>query len=276
MFRSSQPSSQMLLLLNFSSPVLLGKVNYKHKKRGYIRGNLPEIKKISCPGGNSDTVATVRSTHCNKSLFNEVDVVGILGGVSLSSTLTFLEKLVYWSARDSEAGQHLPFVLCNDPGLSKEILCNNVASLGSVENGAMVENLRRKRAFLERAGARCVVMPCHVSRGWYVEICKGCSAPFLHFGECVAREIKEANFKPIEAGSSCVRIGVIASDGVLSTEIYQENLQSQVNKRIFENHSYLNNFFLLIYVVNKSSVYLSYWEESSIIILEDKINFCFI
>lgn len=93
--------------------------------------------------------------------------------------------------------------------------------------GAVSQNLRHKRAFLEHAGARCIVMPCHISHAWHGDVSEGCSIPFLHVGECVAKELKEAKLKPLEAGSG-VRIGVLATDAALSAGFYQEKLQNQV------------------------------------------------
>ncbi|XP_021903547.1 uncharacterized protein LOC110818839 isoform X3 [Carica papaya] len=45
-------------------------------------------------------------------------------------------------------------------------------------------------------------------------------------GECIARELKEANLKPLEAGSN-VRIGLLASHTTLAAGFYQEKLQNQ-------------------------------------------------
>ncbi|KAK9268327.1 hypothetical protein L1049_000075 [Liquidambar formosana] len=179
-------------------------------------GNMPESKKISSSG--------TTLTGCS-------NTVGILGGVSVFSTLIFLEKLVWWSSRDSE--ECLPFVVCNDPALNRELqFHSSFPSLDrknariQLNHGPIVDNLRCKRAFLEQSGARCIVMPCHLSHAWHGEISEGCSLPFLHVGECVARELKEAKLKPLEAGTD-VRIGVLATDATLKAGFYQEKLQDQ-------------------------------------------------
>lgn len=152
--------------------------------------------------------------------------VGIIGGISINSTLHYLNKLVELSMEDK---QTLPsFVLCSDPILSKEILSFSPSSYAIKSEGfernhsPIVENLRRKRDFLEDSGARCIIMPCHMLHSWYDEVTCGCSVPILHVGECVARELREANLKPIETGHP-PRIGVLAT----STQIagfYQDKL----------------------------------------------------
>lgn len=81
--------------------------------------------------------------------------------------------------------------------------------------------------FLEKSGACCILMPCHISHCWHDEIREGCSVPFLHVGECVANELKEAKLRPLEAGSP-LRIGVLATDESLVARIYQEKLENEV------------------------------------------------
>jgi len=71
-------------------------------------------------------------------------------------------------------------------------------------------------------------MPCHVSHVWYDEVSRGCSVPFLHIVECVAKELKEeANLRQVEAGSN-LRIGVLASETILTSGFYQGQLKDLV------------------------------------------------
>lgn len=92
-----------------------------------------------------------------------------------------------------------------------------------------MEGLRQQRLFLESSGARCIVMPCHVSHYWHREVSEGCSVPFLHMGDCVASELREAGLRPVEAGSN-VRIGVLATGSALIAAVYQEKVQNLVRK----------------------------------------------
>lgn len=165
--------------------------------------------------------------------FTLASTVGILGGVSVISTLNFIEKLVKWSSGDGQ--ESLPFIACNDPVLNKELsssrrnaspYLNSRNSHWQFNQSLIVENLKQKRLFLEKSGARCIAMPCHLSHVWYDEVSEGCSVPFCHLGECVAKELKEANFKPIEAGSN-VRIGILATQDILTAGSYQAQLQNQ-------------------------------------------------
>lgn len=162
-------------------------------------------------------------------LLNQQKAVGIIGGVSVDSTLNFVRKLVKLSSDDQEAA--LPFVLCSDPMLNKELLHHKRSSISrtqhlKLDHMPIVENLRSKRVFLERSGARCIVIPCQTPHSWHAEVSKGCSVPVLHMGECVARELKEANLRPLEAGSP-LRIGVLATKATLLAGIYQDKLHNE-------------------------------------------------
>ncbi|KDP32375.1 hypothetical protein JCGZ_13300 [Jatropha curcas] len=165
-------------------------------------------------------------------LLKQANTVGIIGGVSVLSTLIFLEKLVWWSSRDGE--ECIPFVVCSDPSVTRVIPSHNSFPSFSSRNDeqielnvdAVIENLQSKRKFLELSGACCLVLPCHVSHAWHGKISQGCLLPFFHVGECVASELQEAKLKPLEAGSD-VRIGILASNATLTAGFYQEKLQNQ-------------------------------------------------
>ncbi|KAM1061728.1 hypothetical protein ACFX2I_026123 [Malus domestica] len=186
-------------------------------------GNLPESKKVRNSG--------LPLTRCHA--LSQPNTVGIIGGVSVYSSLLFLEKLVWWSLKDG--GECPPFIVCSDPTLYKELpirslFHSHTRSTSSAQilsnNWPIIESLCSKRALLQHSGAQCIVMPCHLSHAWHDKISEDCSLHFLHIGECVALELKEAKLKPLEKGSN-VRIGVLAADATLMAGFYQEKLQSQ-------------------------------------------------
>ncbi|GJS38600.1 probable amino-acid racemase [Tanacetum coccineum] len=131
-------------------------------------------------GLNSTSVSS--SDPTKSSLLRQPNAgVGIIGGVSADVTVDFVNKLVKWSNEGKDNGNGLPYVLCSDPVLSNSCQLSNDAQI--------VEILRHKRAFLERSGACCIVIPCHISHLWYDEVSKGCSVPVQNMGDCVANEL---------------------------------------------------------------------------------------
>lgn len=183
-------------------------------------GRLHEDKKNSSSG--------TALTRCKSSnhLLGQANAVGIIGGASVFSTLIFLEKLVWWSSKTGE--ECIPFVVCNDPNISRQLPFHPAKCKNSIHlnQDTLVENLRSKRVFLEQSGVHCIVMPCHKSHAWLVEVSEGCSVPFLSACVCVARELKEAKLKPLEAGSN-PRIGLLGADTALMIGHYQEQLERQ-------------------------------------------------
>ncbi|PIN10850.1 Aspartate racemase [Handroanthus impetiginosus] len=163
----------------------------------------------------------------------EANGIGIIGGVSAYSSLNFANKLVKFKLEKEESSP--PFVLCSDPALSKELLSLERGSFPFLsaktqslqsDYTLIVENLREKRVFLEKFGVCCIVMPCDISHSWYDEIKDGCSVPCLHVGECVAKELKEAKLRPLEAGSP-LRIGVLATNETSVARFYREKLENE-------------------------------------------------
>lgn len=227
-----------------SGPQVFGPVN-KKTTQYRTRSNLSIALQVSsllvqtAEGGDSpepnklfhSNIAPTRPKNPNY-LLSQPNTVGIIGGASTFSTLIFLEKLVRWS---SKSGECPPFVVCSDPASYLELpllgshhpLDSKIVEIKSNMNCFMVEMLRRKRAFLENSGAGCIVMPCHLSHVWHGDVSEGCSLPFLHLGECVAKELREAKLKPVEIGSN-VRIGVLATNPTLMAGYYQDKLQNQV------------------------------------------------
>ncbi|KAK8641781.1 hypothetical protein V6N13_011155 [Hibiscus sabdariffa] len=188
-------------------------------------GKFPESRK-NC------TSFTASLSSCGGSLLTDPSTVGIVGGLSVDSTLNFLRKLVNLSKENGE--KCIPFVVCSDPVLNRELsslegssssLCSR-NELSQFDHTRIVENLQSKRVFLEKSGAHCIVMPCHISHSWHDEVFKGCSVHSLHIGACVAKELKEAKLKPLEAGSP-LRIGVLGTDATLKAGFYQEKLQEE-------------------------------------------------
>ncbi|KAK4413914.1 putative protein in pnlA 3'region [Sesamum alatum] len=188
---------------------------------------IPQAEESNSPAdSNTNKPLTDRNFSC----LDQANSVGIIGGLSVDSSLNFAKKL-----RMEEQETGLPFILCSDPTLNKELsslersyfpLVSGRTERVHIDHSLIVENLRCKRVFLEKSGVCCVVMPCHVLHSWHDEVEDGCSVPLLHIGECVAKELKEEKFRPIEAGSP-IRIGVLATNATLVARVYREKLENE-------------------------------------------------
>ncbi|KAE8700631.1 putative Cc-nbs-lrr resistance protein [Hibiscus syriacus] len=153
-------------------------------------GNFPESRKnpasLSSSGG---------------SLLTAPNTVGIIGGLSADSTLSFLRKIVHFSKENEE--KCMPFVVCSDPALNREL-----SLLEESYSSFAVEMIFRNS-----------IIPGLLT----VYRVKGISS---RNRELTALELKEAKLKPLEAGSP-LRIGVLGTDATLKAGFYQEKLQEE-------------------------------------------------
>ncbi|CAM6097272.1 unnamed protein product [Calypogeia fissa] len=195
----------------------------------------------SSPSAESNGIATAAAGIPSKVsssgnwTFEYANTVGILGGLTPLATVDFMRKIVEATDLEDET-DHIPLVLCSDPHTRKSISpslllprTNNMSSKGGTSAMELmsVETLLARRRFLEKAGAKCIVMPCHVSHLWYDQLAEGCSVPFLHMADCVVEELKAANLQPLEAGSK-PKIGVLGTQATIAAaEFYYEKLRSQ-------------------------------------------------
>ncbi|KAL4654020.1 hypothetical protein ACB092_01G348000 [Castanea dentata] len=241
-------------------PVLLGRVSM-NKTLYRRRSNLSvavQISSVSIQTDDSENLIeskkilgsgmALKRSQTPNSLLRQPNTIGVIGGVSVYSTLIFLEKLVRWSSKDGQ--ECVPFVVCSDPALSKELPVlssfhsfNDRNAQTQFNYGHIVGDLQQKRLFLEQSGACCIVMPCHLSHVWHSEVSKGCSLPFLHVGDCVAMELSKKNLRPLEAGSN-VRIGVLATGATLKAGVYQEKLQSQGFEVVLPDQATMHHIIL--------------------------------
>lgn len=205
----------------------------KHTSQSQGKKN-PSLVKIpsEIPAESSSTSFFHKSSSDRSFSVPLSNGIGIIGGVSIDSSLNFAKRLKNLQLEEEQSSP--PFLLCSDPALSKELSSTFFSAKTERDCTSVVENLRRKRAFLEKSGVCCMVMPCHISHSWHEQINEGCSVPFLHVGECVANELKEAKLKPLEAGSP-LRIGVLATNAALDPTIYQEKLENEVVITVTKN-----------------------------------------
>lgn len=207
----------------FTGLDIIQKIRVNHRMNLCTTSMRLQVAPLSVSTKDDRSLAELKKVNSkvDSFLLGEENTVGIIGGLSSFSTLMFLEKLVWWGSRNQK--ESIPFVVCSgDPTIRRELLMNN--------SEVIVDNLTSKRKFLEKSGAQCIVMPCHVSHVWHRQVSQGCSVTFLNVGDCVATELKDAKLKPLEPGSD-VKIGVLARDATYVAEFYEEKLQNEVKNK---------------------------------------------
>ena len=134
--------------------------------------------------------------------------IGILGGMGPEATVYMFDLIVRLT--DAEKDQdHIPVIIYNNPHIpdrTKAIREDGPSPLKMLTHGAKL---------LEKSGASFIIMPCVTAHYLYYEIKKNIKIPFLHLIEETFEYIKEnsSNFK---------RIGLLATDGTLSTDLFHK------------------------------------------------------
>lgn len=135
--------------------------------------------------------------------------VGIIGGMGPLATVDLMKKIIQFTPAVKDQ-DHI-HIICDD---YPQIPDRTAAILGKGENPGpwMIESAQR----LERAGADMLAIACNTAHFYYDTIQRSVKIPVIHMPEEVAHYIKENHYK---------RVGLIATNGTLKTDLYQQNLE---------------------------------------------------
>lgn len=147
----------------------------------------------------------------NHNLYKEL--AGIIGGVGPEATNYFTSLLVKlrlpFAIKDQD---HIPFLLFNNPQIpdrSKHILFNG-------ENP--VPEIVKTGLLLKNVGATFLVIPCNTAHTFTKEIEKGVGLPVMNMIAITVSHIYKTYGKN-------VKVGLLATDGTIKSEIYQETFE---------------------------------------------------
>jgi len=141
---------------------------------------------------------------------------GILGGLGPLSHAQFERTILERShARGARADRDHPVWLlasaASTPGRTGALL----------EGGeSPVPHLTAFARLLERSGADALFVVCNTAHAWHAEVQRALTIPWVHLMELVADAVREE----YPAGT---RIGVLATDGTLSADLYQRALAAR-------------------------------------------------
>ncbi|WP_352627268.1 amino acid racemase [Mesorhizobium sp. M0187] len=138
--------------------------------------------------------------------------VGIIGGLGPMATVAFMNSVL----------EHTP-IKSNRDHLHMIVDCNpkvpdiNAAILGTGPSAAAALAAGGRR--LETAGADLVVMVCNAAHVYEDELRRAVAVPFISMIEETVRTIRSDT-------PQCRRVGLLATDGCLRSNLYQERLAS--------------------------------------------------
>ncbi len=140
-------------------------------------------------------------------------VVGIIGGMGPEATADLFFKIVQETNANTDQ-EHLEVVVVSDPTVpdrTKAILENTADPLPKMVNTA-------QRCV--QGGADFLIMPCNTAHHFYKRLTEQVDVPVLHMMDEVAFFLSQ-HHKPIQ------KVGLMATDGTIKSELYQAALRQQ-------------------------------------------------
>jgi aspartate racemase len=138
-------------------------------------------------------------------------MIGVLGGMGPAATLDFMAKLLRLTPAERDQ-DHVPLVVVSDPRVPDRV-GPILRGVGESPLAALQEGARR----LERAGAKCIAMPCHTAHAWYEPLAASTSLPVLHIVDAALAELERLALPPGP-------LGLLATAATLEAGLYQERL----------------------------------------------------
>lgn len=158
--------------------------------------------------------------------------VGVMGGLGPEATADFFAKLI--AATPAACDQdHLHILIDNNPKVPNR----HLAIRG--ESPSVGPDLVAMARRLEDAGADFVVMVCNTAHAWTNDIRSAVSIPFVSFIEEVVDHIAGA-YPPGP-------VGIMAADGCLEAQLYQEALKARGFEPVCWDHDKLERFMTLVF-----------------------------
>ncbi|MER9883812.1 amino acid racemase [Mesorhizobium sp. M0118] len=136
--------------------------------------------------------------------------LGIIGGLGPLATVAFMNSVLEHTPTERERDHLHMIVDCNPkvPDINAAIL-----GTGPCAAAALVESAQR----LETAGANLIAMVCNAAHIYERELKQSISVPFISMIEGAIMAI-QADFP------QCKQVGLLASNGCLHAELYQDAL----------------------------------------------------
>lgn len=139
-------------------------------------------------------------------------MLGVLGGMGPLATADFMVKLAQRTPARSDA-EHVPVLVRSVPDIPSRVAA--IAGTGP----SPLPMLRRGLTVLLDAGAKAIVVPCHTAHVWADAMQSWIAPrPLIRADDAIVRAISRAVIAPGP-------VGLLATQSLLSTGLYQEQLR---------------------------------------------------
>jgi aspartate racemase len=166
-------------------------------------------------------------------------IIGILGGMGPEATADLFKKIIKNTSAKIDQ-DHLRIIIDNNPKIpdrTKAIL------LGGPSPKNILEETAKN---LERSGASLIIIPCNTAHNWIEDIRKAVKINVLDMLDETAKEITTKH-------PQVKRVGLLASSGTITANLYQKRLRRFGIETILPNQSDQNSVMDVIYSVKSGN-----------------------
>lgn len=142
----------------------------------------------------------------------EGKILGIIGGMGPLATNVFYKMLIELTPAQKDQ-DHINMII-----LSHATMPDRTKAIESGDLSVLLNKLQEDALLLEQSGADCIAIPCNTSHVVLDDIQKVVSIPIIH----MVRETVE--FLLNECGCHDQKVGIMATDGTIHAEIFQNEL----------------------------------------------------
>jgi aspartate racemase len=163
----------------------------------------------------------------------QIKIPGVLGGMGPEATLDFMSRLQRLNPATTDQ-DHLRLLIDHNPRVP-----NRHAAIAG-ETPSVGPLLAKMALGLEAAGADFLVMVCNTAHAFQVDIEQAVPIPFLSIIDMVLQDLI-ASHPDVEC------VGVMAADGCLEAQLYQQALKARNRRCILwsrqERQQFMNNIY---------------------------------
>lgn len=141
--------------------------------------------------------------------------LGVIGGMGPLATDVFY-RMVIDNTKAERDQDHIDMMI-----LSHSSMPDRTAAIKSGMTADVIDKLRGDAVFLEKAGARCIVIPCNTSHSFLPEIESAVSIPVINMISEAAKAAAD------RCGGPGAKVGVMGTDGTVKMGLYQKALKAE-------------------------------------------------
>lgn len=171
--------------------------------------------------------------------FSQLPTLGILGGMGPGAAVDFQQRLLDTSPATKDQ-EHIPTIVWNHGGIPDRQLA--LKNLGESPLNAMLHGLK----ILERSGVSKIAIPCNTAHFWHSDLQQHTHIQILNMVEITVQQI----LKNYQSGD---KVGILATKGALSTQLYQIELSKHSIPFIINSDEEIEQEFMLaVYAVKRN------------------------